>query len=169
MKMRWIFYPKTEPLPEFLRETMKVFESSHSEIDSTNLKLKSDDVLSILTPGLESIGYQVEKSKKGSDKVRFSVLYGELGKEKLAFEVDGYSKTHKAVVEVEAGRAVLNNQFLKDIFEASMMFDTDYLVLAVRNLYLEKDDFSVARDFLEAIYLTNKVKLDLQGILLIGY
>ena len=67
--MRWIFYPKTEPLPEFLRETVKIFESAHSEIDSTNLKLKSDDVLSILTPGLESIGYKVEKSKKGSDKL----------------------------------------------------------------------------------------------------
>ena len=167
--MRWIFYPKTKPLPEFLRETVKIFESAHSEIDSTNLKLKSDDVLSILTPRLESIGYKVEKSKKGSDKIRVSVLYGELGKEKLAFEADGYSKAHKTVVEVEAGRAVLNNQFLKDIFEASMMFDTDYLVLAVRKYHSGKDDFSAVRDFLEAIYLTNRVKLDLKGILLIGY
>ena len=35
----------------------------------------------------------------------------------------------------EAGRAVYNNQFLKDIFQACMMFEVEYLVIAVLNEY----------------------------------
>ena len=97
------------------------------------------------------------------------VLYGNLGKAKLTFEADAYNEEFKTVIEVEAGRAVINYQFLKDIFQASMMVETDYLVLAVRNLYKGRNDFEVVSNFLETIYLTNKIKLDLKGILLVGY
>jgi hypothetical protein len=101
--------------------------------------------------------------------VRIPVLYGELGKEELAFEADAFHKEWKTVIEVEAGRAFLNYQFLKDIFQASMMMDTNYLILAVRNLYKGKNDFSKIKSFIEVIYLTNKIKLDLKGIILVGY
>ncbi len=70
---------------------------------------------------------------------------------------------------MEAGRAVTNYQFLKDIFQASMMVETEYLILAVRILYREHNDYETVRKFIETVYLTNKVKLDLKGILLVGY
>lgn len=46
-----------------------------------------------------------------------------------------YHKETKTVVEVEAGRALTNYQFLKDLFEACMMNKAEFLVVAVRNSY----------------------------------
>ena len=172
--MNWIFFPKTNPPPKELLEVVKVFEKVSNQIDSTKndtneLRLSSDEVLHILEPGLKEIGFKVEKSKKAIDKVRIPVLFGDQGNEQLAFEADAYNEKSKVVIEVEAGRAVTNYQFLKDLFQASMMVETDYLVLAVRVSYSNRNDYEVIHKFLDSIYLTNKIKLDLKGILLIGY
>ena len=96
-------------------------------------------------------------------------MYGQNGMEELSFEADGYNNETKTVIEVEAGRAVINYQFLKDIFQASMMIDTDFLVLAVRNSYKSNDDFQKINKFLEVTYLTSRITFDLKGILLVGY
>ena len=61
-----------------------------------------------------------------------------LGGGELTFEADAYHKKYKTVIEVEAGRALVNYQFLKDIFQASMMVDTDYLVLAVETYIIKQ-------------------------------
>ncbi len=172
--MNWIFFPKTNPPQKELLEVVKVFEKVSNQIDSTKndtneLRLSSDEVLHILEPGLKEIGFKVEKSKKAIDKVRIPVLFGDQGNEQLAFEADAYNEKSKIVIEVEAGRAVTNYQFLKDLFQASMMVETDYLVLAVRVSYSNRNDYEVIHKFLDSIYLTNKIKLDLKGILLIGY
>lgn len=173
--MNWIFFPKTDPIPQSLFETIDVFDDVSEEIDSTkndrdnDLRLKSDEVLKILAPGLIKKGYEVERSKKAEDKVRVPVLFGGQGAEELAFEADAYNKEARIVLEVEAGRAVVNYQFLKDIFQASMMVDTEYLILAVRCLYRGKNDFEAVSKYLDTIYLTKKIKLDLKGVLLIGY
>ena len=57
-----------------------------------------------------------------------------------------------------------------------MMIDTDYLILAVKNVYRNNKitktvtkDFEKINEFIETIYLTKKIDLDLKGILLIGY
>ena len=50
-----------------------------------------------------------------------------------------------------------------------MMVDTEYLILAVRNLYNDSNDFKTVSNYLETIYLTNKIELDLKGISLVGY
>ena len=173
-KIDWIFYPKNNLIPDLLLSTVDVFEQNINKIDSTendnNLnRLKSDEVLSVISNGLEELSYQVEKSKKAIDKIRIPVMFGKGGVEELAFEADAYHPEFKTVVEVEAGRAVINYQFLKDIFQASMMLNTDYLILAVRKSYRAQNDFEKINSFLEAMYLTNKIKLDLKGILLIGY
>ena len=172
--MNWISYPKTEPIPDFIKKTIELFEKHSSDIDSTKNdtneeRLKSDQVLSILAEGLINLGYKVEKSKKKTDKIDIPVVYGQLGKEELKFEADAYHEDWKTVIEVEAGRAFTNYQFLKDIFQASMMMKTDYLILAVRNLYNKHHDYEKINNFIEAIYLTNKIKLDLKGIILVGY
>lgn len=185
--LNWYFYPLTTEIPEFLAKTVRVFEDNFNKIDSyTQLEkfdqghkkqMDSNDVLKILEPDLEAIGYKVERSKKNEDKIRVTVKYGSKGVEDLSFEADAYSKEQKVVVEVEAGRAWSNNQFLKDIFEASMMIDTDYLVLAVKNIYRRSannpksnfEDFSQINKFIETIYLTGNIQLRLKGILLIGY
>ena len=59
------------------------------------------------------------------------VLYGNNGKVDKAFEADAYHVEQCFVVEVEAGRATANNQFLKDLFQACMMDEVKYLCIAV--------------------------------------
>lgn len=64
---------------------------------------------------------------------------------------------------------MVNNQFLKDIFQASMMVNIDYLVLAVRNTYRQSDDFQKVYQFLDTLYTSQRIILPLKGILVIGY
>ena len=173
--MNWIYFPKTEEVPKHLKKIVAAFEKNSKKINSKNNdhsnedRLSSDEVLKILESDFVDLGYSVEKSKQAKDKIRIPVLYGASGKEELAFEADGYSEKLKTVIEIEAGRAVTNYQFLKDIFQASMMVSTDYLVLSVREVYRNSNDFDKVKDFIDSIFLTNKIKLDLKGILLIGY
>ena len=63
----------------------------------------------------------VETGAAHDKKVRVPVLFGRNGKAAKTFEVDAYSQATRTVIEVEAGRAVVNNQFLKDLFEACVM------------------------------------------------
>ena len=50
-----------------------------------------------------------------------------------------------------------------------MMFDVEYLVLAVRNEYRTHKDFDIIYQFLETLYISNRLHLPLKGVLLIGY
>lgn len=49
------------------------------------------------------------------------------------------------------------------------MFGVEYLVIAVRKKYRNHNDFERIYPFLETMYITNRIKLPLKGILLIGY
>lgn len=82
---------------------------------------------------------------------------------------DAVSGDGKIVIEVEAGRATENNQFLKDIFQACMMHGVEYLVIVVRNVYRGHKDFDIIHTFLETLYVSNRLTLPLSGILLVGY
>ena len=134
-------------------------------------------MLSFVRPGLEKLGFRVEKGKGRDDKIGVPVLFGENNAIDKSFYADALSGDNRIVVEVEAGRATANNQFLKDIFQASMMFEVEYLVIAVMNEYKFKIrgvehtnyDFQTIRTFLETLYVSNRLQLPLKGILLIGY
>lgn len=133
--MNWMYFPKNKKIPPNLKQVVDIFRESEDLISSDMHQLKSDDVLNVIKPEMEKIGYAVEKSKAKTDKVRIPVMYGENGIPELSFEADAYNKTEKIVVEVEAGRAVTNYQFLKDFYEACCMVDADYLCIAVRKTY----------------------------------
>ena len=174
MDINWIFYPKTTAIPTIISQVIDIFIHNSKIIDSSKndtneLRLPSDKVLEIVSDDLLNLGYLVETGKKKEQKIRVPVLFGKNGTIDLAFEVDGYHKEHKIVIEIEAGRAYTNHQFLKDIFETSMMVDVDFLVLAVRNLYKGRNDYEKISHWLETLYLTNRIKLDLKGVLLVGY
>ena len=167
--VNWMYYPKNIKMPIHLHKIVEVFNNHYEQIDSYHNNLKSDEVLHTVETALSSHGYSVEKSKKVEDKIRIPVLFGEQGKEHLAFEADAYSKEFKTVIEIEAGRAVTNYQFLKDFYQASMMIDVDYLCIAVRNTYRTQCDYKKVCDFLEAMYTSGKISTPLKGILIIGY
>lgn len=102
-------------------------------------------------------------------KIHVPVLFGINNSIDKSFHADALSRDGKIVIEVEAGRAVDNNQFLKDIFQACMMYEVEYLVIAVRNNYRGADDFIKIHTFLETLYISSRLSLPLKGILLIGY
>jgi hypothetical protein len=86
-----------------------------------------------------------------------------------SFDADALSADGTIVLEVEAGRGVVNYQFLKDIFQACLMHNVEYLILAVRNDYRGHNDFQAVHVFLETLYISNRLILPLKGIVLIGY
>lgn len=152
-----------------MTDIIKAFLSIEDKISSQSNDLVSDEVLALIRPHLTEIGFQVEQSKTKEGKINVPVLFKTNNEIDKSFYADAISDDGKIVIEVEAGRATENHQFLKDIFEASMMFDVEYLVLAVRNTYRSHKDFERIFTFLETMYISNRIKLPLKGILLIGY
>ena len=87
-------------------------------------------MLEVLSEGLREIGFKVERGKKKEDRIDVPVLFGRGGRIEKAFQTDAYNEQEGIIVEVEAGRGVLNYQFLKDLFQACMMTDVKYAALA---------------------------------------
>ena len=153
-----------------------MFKNVEPEINSDTHTKSSNEVLAAVAIGLEAAGFIVESGKRKADKIHVPVLYGRNGKVEKSFEADAYHREHGYVLEVEAGRAVVNNQFLKDLFQACMMHEVRYLGIAVRNSYtsgsakkLVSKDFERVVAFLDTLYASNRLNLPLEGILLIGY
>lgn len=165
--IRFQFFPRSIGVVKPIEDVLKAFKKVECDIDSKTNNKKSDDVLAAVEPYLTELKYNVDKSNKG--KIDVPVLFGNNNTIDKSFYADAISCDGKIVIEVEAGRATENNQFLKDIFEASMMFEVEYLILAVRNTYRGHDDFERIYTFLETMYISNRIKLPLKGILLIGY
>lgn len=115
----------------------------------------------------------METGKRKDEKVYVPVLYGNNGQVAKAFEADAHHREGRFVVEVEAGRGVINNQFLKDLFQACMMDDVDYLAIAVRNIYeaagIKNPDFERVVTFFDTLYASSRMQLPLKGILILGY
>ena len=168
--INWVYFPKSSPLTEFGLSLVDVFEEYADSIDSTKtLSQHSDKVMARLRPGLEKLGFRVEKGKSADDKIVVPVLFGRKGKILKCFNADAHASSMGWVLEVEAGRAIDNNQFLKDIFQACMMHDVLHLAIAVRNTYRNSDDFAKVESFLETLYVSGRLQLPLKGILLICY
>ncbi len=169
-ELEWQLFPKNMSCPKHLIDLIKVFSDKLGDIDSlSHEKLESNEVLAFLRSGFETLGFNVEKSKKADDKIEVPVLFGKNGKLEKYFYADAYSFDLKTVVEVEAGRAVTNYQFLKDLFEACVMADVDYCVIAVRRVYRNSEDFNKVIQFMDTLFSSTKLILPLKGVLIIGY
>lgn len=167
--LRYQLFPRSVGLTPELSLVIEAFEAVHTQIKSPDKTLSSDGVLRLLRPGLELLGFRIEAGKTKADKIPVPVLFGLNNKIDRAFSADGLSGDGRIVLEVEAGRAVINYQFLKDIFQACMMHGDEYLVLAVRNNYQGNDDFRKVHSFLETLYISSRIQLPLRGIVVIGY
>jgi hypothetical protein len=152
-----------------MREVISCFEREVGNIESPTYNLSSNNVLGRVRPHLENLGFRCEIGKARDEKIQVPVLFGVDNKIDKSFHADAISADGKIVIEIEAGRATENNQFLKDIFQACMMFGVEYLVVVVRNEYRGHKDFEIVHTFLETLYISNRLHLPLKGILLIGY
>ncbi len=171
--MNWAYFPRSAKPTPLALEIVSAFQSHHKAIDSAAHKLHSNAVLAVVANSLESIGFKVESGKKKAEKIYVPVLYGNNGKVSKAFEADAFHPEAGFVIEVEAGRATINNQFLKDLFQACMMDEVEYLCIAVRNIYqaagIKNPDFDRVVTFFETLYASNRFSLPLKGILIVGY
>lgn len=165
----WQYFPKSNIIPNHLSEVISVFKDNEININSDNFEYSSNVVLKFVTKGLEQLNYKVETGKKSNDKVQVPVLFGINGKLEKYFDADAYNISQKSIIEVEAGRAYTNYQFLKDLFQACMMYEVDFLTIAVRRTYLGNPDFQKIITFFETLYASSRLKLPLKGILIIGY
>jgi len=167
--INWQFFPKSKIIPIHLKTVIDVFEKNELTISSDKFQYGSNLVLENVREDLEKSNFQVEKSKKINDKIKVPVLFGPNGKLEKYFDADGYNEITKTVIEVEAGRAVTNYQFLKDLFQACMMYEVDYLIVAVRKDYRGNPDFQNVITFFDTLYASGRLALPLKGILIIGY
>jgi hypothetical protein len=167
--INWMHYPKSTKASAISVGIVGVFESVQQQIGSARNQLGSNQVLALSAPGLIQLGFRVEAGKKKADRIAVPVLFGENGRLEKAFHVDAYHEAEGYVLEVEAGRGVDNNQFLKDLFEACMMHDVRFAAIAVRNVYRKKPNYGRVKAFFDTLYASNRLQLPLHGLLLIGY
>jgi hypothetical protein len=167
--IKYQFFPRSHGMTHEMTDVVACFQSASASIDSSANELSSNEVLAALFPHLEKIKFKVETGKTQNQKISVPVLFGEENSIDKSFHADALSADGRIVIEVEAGRAVVNNQFLKDIFQACMMHSVEYLVIAVRNTYKGGHDFKTIYTFLETLYISNRLHLPLKGILLVGY
>jgi hypothetical protein len=167
--IQWMYFPRSSRATELAICVVAAFDSVAVQIDSSMHDLPSNDVLALVAPHLAAAGFTVEQGKKAQQKINVPVLFGLNGRLEKSFDADAYHQAGGFVLEVEAGRGVANNQFLKDLFQACMMHDVSYLAIAVRNVYKGRGDFDVVCRFLNTLYTSQRLQLPLKGVLVIGY
>jgi hypothetical protein len=167
--INWSYFPRSCAAPGFARSVVDAFVTVQGVIDSSLFALKSNEVLAVVKPGLEALGFRVEVGKRDEERIRVPVLFGRNGVLEKAFDADAYHEREGFVVEVEAGRGVTNYQFLKDLFQACMMVNVRHLAVAVRNEYKGRQDYEVVERFFGTLYASQRLQLPLHGVLVIGY
>jgi hypothetical protein len=165
-EIAWQLYPCSRQVTPLLKDVIDVFETNSDEISSDCHELRSDDVLAILQRQLIEIGFNVETSKK--EKICVPVLFGRNGIMDKHFDADAYH-SDGVVLEVEAGRAVDNHNFLKDLFQAIMMQNVKQLIICVRKDYRGSDNFETICRWFATLYASERLTLPLDSILIIGY
>jgi hypothetical protein len=166
---QWIYFPRSSRPTILATKVASAFNEALPQIGSDAQDLKSDEVLKHVAPRLRELGFRVEASKAAVDKIAVPVFFGREGRIEKSFHADAFHAGEGFVLEVEAGRAVSNNQFLKDLFQASMMHDARYLAIAVRTVYRGSPDFETVVRFFETLYASGRLRLPLEGVLVIGY
>lgn len=170
----WKFYPSRSPAPAWVPQVVATFTTAGNQLDSrSNHGVTSDAALAVLRPALVSLGFEIEASKKKAGKIWRPVLFGEVGRPLVAYEVDGFHPDYGIVLEVEAGRGAAGNADYRDLIRTSLIVDADYLILGMMLEYktgeITMRSYERTREQIDAIYASERLKLPFKGILLIGY
>jgi hypothetical protein len=167
--IQWQYFPKSDAPTDLVRQVVAAFESVSADVDSEKHDHASNVVLRRAADALRAVGFTVEAGKTRDLKIHVPVLFGKNGRVEKAFDADAFHAHEGFVLEVEAGRGVVNNQFLKDFFQACMMHNVRYLGVAVRNAYKGNRDFERVISFFDTLYASRRLSLPLKGVLVIGY
>jgi hypothetical protein len=92
----WKFYPSAIEPPRWVSPVVAAFAAIRSQIDSRlNVGVTSDAALAVLRPELVHQGFEIEDGKTKAGTIRRPVLFGEVGKPVVAYEVDGFHPEHQ--------------------------------------------------------------------------
>ena len=105
------------------------------------------------------------------------MLFGDRGSERVAYEVDAVHDELGVVVEAEAGRGARGNAVYRDLVRASLIVGARFLVLGVMQEYrhqsankpISVESYRNAKDQLDAVYASGRLRLSFEGVLLFGY
>lgn len=171
--LQWAYFPRSAKATPLALSVVAAFGAGHASFTSEKHTYNSNEALALVAPHLKALGFLVESGKKRLEKISVPVLYGNNGTIDKSFDADAYHAEGKFVIEVEAGRGLVNFQFLKDLFQACMMDEVEYLAIALRNVYvaggIKSQDFSQVVRWFDTLYASNRLHLPLKGILIIGY
>ena len=175
---RWTYYPTRDRPPGWVAELIGVVATARPLIDSSKVAgLTSDKVLALLRDGLEGMKFRVETGKTVADRITLPVLFGEQGVPRVRYDVDGVNDELGVLLEVEAGRGARGNAVYRDLVRTSLIVDARYLALGVMQEYHHKSggrnivvhSYDEAKDQVDAIYASQRLKLPFAGVLLFGY
>lgn len=172
----WSYYPRNKAPPGWVEPTCKAV-AGVEDVISTSVQrtaaVKSDDVLRAISPGLEAIGFEVEKGKGAGQRIERPVLYGDNGAVKVKYEIDGWHPGFQVALEVEAGRGAANNADYRDIVRTSLLLDARFMCLLMPREYRSAGRlwraYETTNAQLDAIYASRRLRLPFDGVLLVGY
>ena len=176
--IEWAYFPRNKRVTPLGKEVVDAFKAVSNTIDSAKNNhlisrsfkdASSDAVLNHVRTGLVGIGFEVETGRRATQTIPIPVLFDRDGKTSRSFYADAYHAKEGFVLEVEAGRAMRNYHVLKDLFEACVMVDAKYLAIALRRVYKTWKDFDDCYVLFDTLYVSERLKLPLEGVLLIGY
>lgn len=170
----WKYYPSRDAPPRWVGGVVAAFAAAVDRIDSlANQGVTSDVALMAVRDDLVALGFEIESGKTRAGKITRPVLFGEQGRPRVAYDIDGFHPEHGIALEVEAGRGAANNADYRDLVRASLIVDAEYLVLAMMLQYKAGAQtvrsYERTRERLDAIYESKRLRLPLRGVLLIGY
>jgi hypothetical protein len=176
--IRFSTFPRTEAPPPFTVQLVDVFREHETQISTRRLSkgLTSDAVLKILTSDLVALGFDVESGKKKADKIERPVFFGEGGAPTVRYEIDAYNSSWRCGLEVEAGRGWMGNAVYRDLIQALVMVDVDYLCIGVSNAYrynsggktLVSKDYENTVSVADALFGHSRIQLPYR-LIVIGY
>lgn len=176
--IRYSTFPRTKAPQDYVAAVTNIFQKHHSEISTVDLDkgLTSDIVLSTLREDLVALGWDVEQGKRSEQKVRRPVFFGENSLPNLQYEVDAWHTDWRCGMEVEAGRAWMGNAVYRDLIQALVMVDMEFLFLAVPLTYKYKSGGrdTISRDYentvavAEALYGHSRIAMPFD-LCVIGY
>lgn len=174
----WIYYPTSDTPPDWVHAFLGVVAAGRDAIASVTVDgLTSDVVLAHLRPGLVGLGFEVEAGKLKTQRIRRPVLFGEGGKERVAYEIDAVHDENGIVVEVEAGRGARGNAVYRDLVRTSLIVGARFLALGLMQEYrhqsggraISVSSYQETKDQLDAIYASGRLVLPFEGVLVFGY
>jgi hypothetical protein len=166
---RWRYFPAWEPPAPWVEPLVGAVAGARDQVDSTVQNYESNEVLARMAPGMEGLGYQVERGKRRDEKLFRPVFFGEAGAHSKSYDIDAYHPEDRVAVEVEAGRSIVNNAIYKDLVVMCLMADVDFGAVAVPLAYRKGSPYLGAVRAFEPIFASPRFNMPLKGFLVLGY